>query len=106
MPYVIARVQLRYGSEQLGPFAELLTEGLIPALGASGVRFRGALQTQIGSLYEVHDIWEVEDAEHFGRARARVRELPEYHPILARAAELIESETLTYTDTLPGTPPL
>ena len=59
MPYVYANVKVKYG--QLGPFYESMVT-IKRVMEEHGWKLVGAWSTVIGDLHEVHDLWEVEDA--------------------------------------------
>ena len=67
MPYVYANVKVKYG--QLGPFYESMVT-IKRVMEEHGWKLVGAWSTIIGDLHEVHDLWEVEDANAVASAFA------------------------------------
>ena len=59
MLYVYANVKIEYG--QLAAFNEAMVT-VKRVMEANGWKLVGAWTTLIGDLHEVHDLWEVEDA--------------------------------------------
>ena len=59
MPYVYANVKVKYG--QLPAFYEAMVT-IKRVMEENGWKLVGAWSTVIGDLHEVHDLWEVEDA--------------------------------------------
>jgi hypothetical protein len=100
MPFMIARIQLRYGGEALATFNEGLA-ALLPAFEEQGWKLVGAYVNAIGTLNEVWDIWEVDDANHIMDARMGVRSVPGVGDWAKRLSEVIVSEQLHYVEKLP-----
>jgi NIPSNAP len=105
MGYVLARVQLKYGNENLKRFNATLP--VIAGLFAvEGISLRHGWITQFGSLYELWNVWEVDDSAHMSSARTSLRSKPEYENAHKVLAEIIQSEDLRYVESLPFSPDL
>lgn len=103
MGFMIARIQLQYGSEALSTFNEAL-EALLPAFEEQGWRLVGAYVNCIGTLNEVWDVWEVRDANNIMEARLGVRSVAGVGDWAKRLSEVIVSEQLHYCEKLPYSP--
>lgn len=112
MGFVLARIQIRYGNENLKRFEESLTV-LSGLMAEEGLKLRYAMTTHIGPLYEVWDLWEVDGPDHMHRARKALREKPAYHTAHEVLRDVIESEEIRYLEAIavptftdsPGQPP-
>ncbi|CAN5208788.1 hypothetical protein BH09ACT6_BH09ACT6_05470 [soil metagenome] len=100
MGYVLARLQVSYGNENLERFSRSL-DVISRLMAEEGIILRYAMVTQIGRLYEVWDLWEVHDAAHMGRGRAALRGKPDYHEAHVVLAEVVEEEELRYLEDVP-----
>jgi hypothetical protein len=58
----------------------------------------------IGDLNEVHDIWEIEDANAVGAVMRSVFADPAFRAVAARFGEQLEDETLTVLTKTPYSP--
>ena len=75
MPYVYANVKVKYG--ELPAFFEQMVT-IKRVMEKHGWKLVGAWSTLIGDLHEVHDLWEVEDANIVPNAFAAAYEDPEF----------------------------
>lgn len=103
MPYVLAKVQLKYGTEHLENFLAALSH-IREMLENGGPKLLKVLSTQIGSLYEVWDLWEVSGPDELPQARRGMRADPKnaerlkrWLPVLTGA---VVTEQLIYLDEL------
>jgi NIPSNAP len=90
--FLHSRIKLKYG--QLGAFNEAMAK-VKPIVGQRGWRLVGAWSTVIGNLNEVHDIWEIEDANAVGAVMSSAFSDPEFRAVAAQFAAQIDEETLT-----------
>jgi hypothetical protein len=70
----------------------------------NGWKLVGAWSTVIGDLHEVHDMWEVEDANTVPAAFAGAYEDPEFLQAAAEVAAVAERETLSLVMKTPYSP--
>jgi NIPSNAP len=105
MGYVLARIQLKYGNENLNRYNATIPV-IADLFALEGISLRHGWLTQFGSLYEVWDVWEVDDSAHMSRARTSLRRKPEYGEAHEVLAEIIQSEDLRYVESLPFSPDL
>jgi hypothetical protein len=101
MPYVYANVKVKYG--QLPAFYEAMVT-IKRVMEANGWKLVGAWSTVIGDLHEVHDMWEVEDANTVPAAFAAAYEDPEFVQAAAEVAAAAERETLSLVMKTPYSP--
>jgi hypothetical protein len=99
--YVYANVKLKYG--QLPAFYEAMVT-IKRVMEAHGWRLVGAWSTLIGDLHEVHDIWEVQDANGVPAAFASAYEDPEFVEAAAQIATVTDREVLTLLTKTPYSP--
>ena len=90
--YLYANVKLKYG--KLQEFSATM-EVLRPIFERRGWKLIGAWSTTIGNLNEVHDIWEVEDANAVGAALDGVVSDPEFLAEWPALADQIDTEVTT-----------
>ena len=101
MPYVYANVKVRYG--QLPAFFEAMVT-VKRAMEANGWTLIGAYSTVIGDLHEVHDLWEVPDANAVPSAFAGAYQDSAFVQAAARIAEVAEREVLSLCEKTPYSP--
>jgi hypothetical protein len=101
MPYVYANVKVKYG--QLPAFYEAMVT-IRRVMEENGWKLVGAWSTVIGDLHEVHDMWEVEDANTVPAAFAAAYEDPEFVQAAAEVAAAAERETLSLVMKTPYSP--
>ena len=101
MPYVYANVKVKYG--QLPAFYEAMVT-IRRVMEENGWKLVGAWSTVIGDLHEVHDMWEVEDANMVPAAFAAAYEDPEFVQAAAEVAAAAERETLSLVMKTPYSP--
>jgi hypothetical protein len=92
MLYVYANVKVKYG--KLGAFNDAMVT-VKRVMEANGWRLLGAWMTLIGDLHEVHDLWEVPDANAVPTAFAAAYEDPDFVHALEQLAEIADRETLS-----------
>ncbi|MFZ0971885.1 MAG: NIPSNAP family protein [Solirubrobacteraceae bacterium] len=101
MPYVYANVKVKYG--QLPAFYEAMVT-VKRVMEENGWKLVGAWSTVIGDLHEVHDMWEVDDANTVPAAFAAAYEDPEFVQAAAEVAAAAERETLSLVMKTPYSP--
>jgi len=101
MPYVYANVKVKYG--QLGPFYESMVI-IKRVMEEHGWKLVGAWSTVIGDLHEVHDLWEVEDANTVPNAFASAYGDPEFVAASASLANIADREVLSLVTKTPYSP--
>ena len=101
MPYVYANVKVKYG--RLPAFYEAMVT-IRRVMEENGWKLVGAWSTVIGDLHEVHDMWEVEDANTVPAAFAAAYEDPEFVQAAAEVAAVAERETLSLVRKTPYSP--
>jgi hypothetical protein len=101
MPYVYANVKVRYG--QLPAFYEEMVT-VKRAMEANGWKLIGAYSTVIGDLHEVHDLWEVPDANTVPSAFAAAYEDASFVEAVTRIAAVAEREVLSLCEKTPYSP--
>ena len=101
MPYVYANVKVKYG--QLPAFFEAMVT-IKRVMEEHGWTLVGAWSTVIGDLHEVHDLWEVEDANTVPAAFAAAYEDPEFVQAATQVAAVAEREVLSLVTKTPYSP--
>jgi NIPSNAP len=101
MPYVYANVKVKYG--QLPAFYEAMVT-IKRIMEDNGWKLVGAWGTVIGDLHEVHDLWEVEDANTVPAALAAAIEDPEFAEAAAQVAAVADREVLSLVTKTPYSP--
>jgi NIPSNAP len=101
VPYVYANVKIRYG--QLPAFYERM-ETIKRGMEANGWKLIGAWSTVIGDLHEVHDLWEVEDANAVPAGFAGAYQDPEFVEAAAGLADIADREVLSLVVKTPYSP--
>lgn len=101
MPYVYANVKVKYG--QLPAFYESMVT-IKRVMEERGWTLVGAWSTVIGDLHEVHDLWEVEDANTVGAAFAVAYEDPEFVQAATQLATIADREVLSLVTKTPYSP--
>ena len=101
--YVYANVKLKYG--QLPAFHEAMVV-VKRTMERHGWRLIGAWSTIIGDLHEVHDLWEVDDANAVpaGFAAAYAEADPEFLAAAQRISEIADREVLSLVTKTPYSP--
>jgi NIPSNAP protein len=99
--YLLSKIKLRYG--QLGAFNEAMAKAK-PIVEQRGWKLVGAWSTVIGDLNEVHDIWEIEDANAVGAVMSSAFQDAEFRGIAAQFAAQVEEEILTVLTKTPYSP--
>lgn len=98
MPYLLVRLEVRYG--KVAEFAEAMSH-LTPILERSGWRLHGAFVNQIGRLHRCYDLWEIEDANGVYDTLNRARQHPDWAQWSAKLPELLLEEELEVLTGLP-----
>jgi hypothetical protein len=71
---------------------------------SNGWTLIGAWSTLIGDLHEVHDLWEVADANTVPAAFAKAYGDPDFVAAAARIAEVADREVLSLIEKTPYSP--
>jgi hypothetical protein len=101
MPYVYANVKVKYG--QLAAFYDAMTT-IKRVMEEHGWTLVGAWSTLIGDLHEVHDLWEVQDANTVPAAFAAASEDPDFLAASAQLSAIADREVLSLVTKTPYSP--
>jgi NIPSNAP len=101
MPYVYANVKVKYG--QLPAFFEQMVT-IKRVMEENGWTLAGAWSTVIGDIHEVHDLWEVEDANAVPNGFAGAFEDPEFVAAAAALSAIADREVLSLVTKTPYSP--
>jgi hypothetical protein len=101
MPYVYANVKVTYG--QLPAFYEAMVT-IKRVMEQNGWKLVGAFSTVIGDIHEVHDLWEVEDANTVPTGFAGAFEDPEFVQASAQLSAIADREVLSLVVKTPYSP--
>jgi NIPSNAP len=101
MPYVYANVKVKYG--QLPAFFEQMVT-IKRVMERNGWKLVGAWSTVIGDLHEVHDLWEVEDANTVPNGFAGAYEDPDLVQAAAQLSTIADREVLSLVTKTPYSP--
>jgi hypothetical protein len=101
MQYVYANVKVKYG--QLYPFFEAMVT-VRRVMEEHGWKMVGAWSTLIGDIHEVHDLWEVEDANTVPAALVAAYEDPDFVQASMQIATIADREVLSLVTKTPYSP--
>ena len=101
MPYVYANVKVKYG--QLPAFYEQMVT-IKRVMEENGWKLVGAWSTVIGDIHEVHDLWQVEDANAVPAGFAGAFEDPEFAAASTALAAIADREVLSLVTKTPYSP--
>lgn len=101
MLYVYANVKIKYG--QLAAFNEAMIT-VKRVMEANGWKLVGAWTTLVGDLHEVHDIWEVEDANVVPAAFAAASQDPDFVQAATDLSKIIDREVISLVAKTPYSP--
>jgi len=101
MPYVYANVKVKYG--QLPAFYEQMVT-IKRVMEEHGWKLVGAWSTLIGDLHEVHDLWEVEDANTVPDGFTAAYGDPEFVEAAAQLSTIADREVLSLVAKAPYIP--
>ena len=101
MPYVYANVKVKYG--RLPAFYEAMVT-IKRVMEENGWKLVGAWSTVIGDIHEVHDLWEVQDANTVPAGFAGAFEDPEFVAASGRLADIADREVLSLVVKTPYSP--
>ena len=101
MLYAYANVKIKYG--QLAAFNETMVT-VKRVMEANGWKLAGAWMTVIGDLHEVHDLWEIEDANAVPAGFAGAAEDPDFLQALADLSKIADREVLSLVTKTPYSP--
>ncbi len=101
--YVLARLKLKYGVSNLPRYDEAM-KSVRAFFETEGVLLEHALVTSVGPLYEVWNLWKIDDHAHFARAVSRLRDeqvYARYAETLTTLGEIVIEEDLSLLETMP-----
>jgi hypothetical protein len=101
MQYVYANVKVKYG--QLPTFFEAMVT-VRRVMEEHGWKMVGAWSTLIGDIHEVHDLWEVADANTVPAALLAAYGDPEFVQAAAQIAPVADREVLSLVTKTPYSP--
>ena len=101
MLYVYANVKIKYG--RLPAFNEAMVT-VKRVMEANGWKLVGGWTTLVGDLHEVHDIWEVEDANVVPAAFAAAYEDPDFVQAATDLSQIIDREVISLVTKTPYSP--
>jgi hypothetical protein len=99
--YLYANVKLKYG--KLLEFNQTMAE-VVPIFERQGWKLVGAWSTVFGDIHEVHDIWEVADANAVPATLAEVMADADFPEHVKALSEQIDRETLSLIAKTPFSP--
>jgi NIPSNAP protein len=99
--YVYANVKIKYG--RLAAFNEAMVT-VKRVMEANGWKLVGAWTTLVGDLHEVHDVWEVEDADVVPAAFAAAYQDPDFVQAATDLSEIIDREVISLVTKTPYSP--
>ncbi len=97
---MLAQLQLKYGPESLRKYNETMKKVRSFFEGEGVVLLHGAV-TRVGPLYEVWNLWRIEDQGHIARAFGNAGSYPHLSSVNGELAEVVESETVRFLESLP-----
>lgn len=98
--FALAHIKLRFSDTSQRQFNEHFST-LRALLEEQGMSLRHSLAPGYGTLFEVWNLWEVQDANHMVRARKAIRDDERFGVAHHHLAEVIEFEELRYLEELP-----
>jgi NIPSNAP len=101
MLHVYANVKVKYG--QLAAFNEAMVT-VKRVMEQNGWKLIGAWTTVIGDLHEVHDLWEVEDANAVPAGFAGASQDPDFVQAVGEISKIAEREVLSLVTKTPYSP--
>jgi hypothetical protein len=101
MLYAYANVKVKYG--QLAAFFEAM-DTVKRVMESHGWKLVGAWSTVVGDLHEVHDLWEVADANAVPAAFAAAYEDPDFVQAVERLSAIADREVLSLLTKTPYSP--
>jgi len=101
MLYLYANVKIKYG--QLPAFSEAMVT-VKRVMEANGWKLVGGWMTLVGDLHEVHDVWEVEDANVVPAAFAAASQDPDFVQAAAELSKIVDREVLSLVTKTPYSP--
>ena len=99
--YLYAKVQLKYG--KMAEFNETMAV-VVPLMEEKGWKLVGAWSPIFGDIHEVHDIWEVPDANAVPATLAQLAEDAGFAEHFAALSEQIDREVLSLVVKTPFSP--
>jgi len=99
--YVYANVKIKYG--RLAAFNEAMVT-VKRVMEANGWNLVGGWTTLVGDLHEVHDVWEVDDANVVPAAFAAAYEDPDFVQAATDLSAIIDREVISLVTKTPYSP--
>jgi hypothetical protein len=99
--YVYANVKIKYG--RLPAFNEAMAT-VKRVMETNGWRLVGGWMTLVGDLHEIHDVWEVADANVVPTAFAAAYQDPDFVEAAGVLSEIIDREVLSLVTKTPYSP--
>ena len=99
--YLHAKVQLKYG--RLPEFNETMA-AVVPLMEAKGWKLVGSWSPIFGDIHEVHDLWEVPDANAVPATLAELAEDAGFGEHFAALSDQIDREVLSLVAKTPFSP--
>jgi NIPSNAP len=101
MLYVYANVKVKYG--RLAAFNDAMVT-VKRVMESQGWKLVGAWTTLVGDLHEVHDLWEVEDANTVPAGLAGASEDADFAQAVAELSKIADREVLSLVTKTPYSP--
>ena len=102
--YVHATLKVR-GTKGYERFCELMA-GQRAILEASGWRMIGAWRTAVGPVFNVIHVWEIESANAYFEATAKMRGNPAFDAFKTMTSEVLDEEIVAMLRPTPYSPPI
>jgi hypothetical protein len=98
--YMMSQIQLKYGFANLRRYQAAMTT-VQEHFESQGEKLVLSTTTRVGTLFEVHSIWEVEDQGHHQRVIASAPlDDPNVQHALAELAAIVDREQISFLESL------
>ena len=101
--FMLAKLKLKYGIQNLNQYNEAMKD-VRDFFERGGARLAHGLVTRVGPLYEVWNLWEVEDQGHVERIFEQVRSgqiQPHHIAAHLKLQEIVIEEEVRFLEALP-----
>jgi len=99
--FMLAKLKLKYGIQNLNQYNEAMID-VRHFFEKGGVRLVQGLVTRVGPLYEVWNLWEVEDQGHIARIFATEGHIePRHITAHLKLQEIVIEEEVRFLEALP-----
>jgi NIPSNAP len=99
--YALSQIQLKYGPANLARFRAAMPT-VQKVFESQNMMLVASTVTTVGPLYEVFNLWQIEDEGHLQRVLHSVPpDDPEVRAVLAELAAIVEHEQLRFLESLP-----